>query len=146
MILYGLFFVSGASGLVYQVVWTRQFGNVFGYTVYSAALVTSVFMGGLGVGGYVMGRLADARFRTDASWPLRAYAASEWGIALWGALLAVLLPRLQTLAPLFTQYVADAHHFHELSFGSTLLRYGAAVVLLAPSPLAMGGTLHDRIA
>ncbi len=32
------FFFSGISGLVYQVVWVREFGNVFGNTVRSAAL------------------------------------------------------------------------------------------------------------
>src|SRR5207249_10106955 len=32
-----LFFLSGASGLIYQVVWVREFGNVFGNTLYSAS-------------------------------------------------------------------------------------------------------------
>ena len=45
-----LFFLSGASGLIYQVVWVREFGNVFGNTIHSAALVIAVFMAGLGVG------------------------------------------------------------------------------------------------
>ena len=31
-----LFFLSGISGLIYQVAWVRLFGNVFGNTVYSA--------------------------------------------------------------------------------------------------------------
>ena len=48
--LYLLFFCSGLSGLIYQVVWVRVFGNVFGNTVYSAALVVAVFMLGLGAG------------------------------------------------------------------------------------------------
>ena len=56
-----LFFCSGASGLIYQVVWVREFGNVFGNTIYSAALVIAVFMCGLGVGSYVGGRWADRR-------------------------------------------------------------------------------------
>ena len=41
--LYVLFFCSGISGLIYQVVWIREFGNVFGNTVYSAALVIAVW-------------------------------------------------------------------------------------------------------
>ena len=42
--LYLLLFLSGASGLIYQLVWVRQFGNVFGNTIHSAALVIGVFM------------------------------------------------------------------------------------------------------
>ncbi len=51
------FFVSGASGLIYEIVWVRQFGLLFGSTVYSAALVTGIFMCGLGLGSW-LGRLA----------------------------------------------------------------------------------------
>lgn len=43
-----LFFLSGISGLIHQVVWVREFGSVFGNTVYSASTVTAVFMCGLG--------------------------------------------------------------------------------------------------
>ena len=59
---YLLFFCSGLSGLIYQVVWVRVFGNVFGNTVYSASLVIAVFMLGLGVGSYVVGIWADLRY------------------------------------------------------------------------------------
>ena len=48
---YFLFLLSGISGLIYQVVWVREFGAVFGNTVYSAAAVMAVFMCGLGFGG-----------------------------------------------------------------------------------------------
>ena len=36
--IYLLFFLSGLSGLIYQVVWVRMFGNVFGNTIYSASI------------------------------------------------------------------------------------------------------------
>ena len=48
--LYLAFFCSGLSGLIYQVVWVRVFGNVFGNTIYSASAVVAVFMLGLGAG------------------------------------------------------------------------------------------------
>ena len=35
-LLHLLFFCSGVSGLIYQVVWVRSFGNVFGNTIHSA--------------------------------------------------------------------------------------------------------------
>jgi len=43
-VLYLLFFFSGASALIYEVVWVRVFANVFGNTVYSASIVTAIFM------------------------------------------------------------------------------------------------------
>ena len=66
-----LFFASGVSGLIYQVMWVRQFAGVFGNTMHSAALVTGVFMGGLGVGSYAFGRWADRWHRDDPRIPLR---------------------------------------------------------------------------
>lgn len=59
--LYLLFFGSGGSALVYEVVWVRVFANVFGNTIYSysASIVTAVFMLGLGIGAVAAGRLAD---------------------------------------------------------------------------------------
>jgi spermidine synthase len=53
MPLNAVFFASGISGLVYQVVWVRQFGQVYGNTVHSAAIVVAIFMIGLGAGGYL---------------------------------------------------------------------------------------------
>ncbi len=76
--LYLLFFGSGASSLIYEVVWVRVFANVFGNTIYSASIVTAVFMLGLGIGGYVAGAWADRRYKSrpgiDASrvWIVRA--------------------------------------------------------------------------
>jgi spermidine synthase len=57
-----LFFLSVLSGLIYQVVWVHEFGYVFGNTVYSASLIIAVFMLGLGVGSYVVGRWADRQY------------------------------------------------------------------------------------
>jgi len=39
------FFLWGATGLVYQVVWLRILGLVFGHTVYATTSVLSAFYG-----------------------------------------------------------------------------------------------------
>ncbi|MBD3321638.1 MAG: hypothetical protein GF350_11140 [Chitinivibrionales bacterium] len=51
-----LFFISGCSGLIYQIVWGRMFGLVFGNTVYAYSTVLAAFMGGLGIGSLLAGR------------------------------------------------------------------------------------------
>ena len=74
---YLLFFCSGLSGLIYQVVWVRAFGLVFGNTIHSASLVIAVFMLGLGVGGYVVGTWADRRYRVRPDSLLRVFGFFE---------------------------------------------------------------------
>jgi spermidine synthase len=141
LVLHSLFFVSGAAGLIYEVVWVRQFGTVFGSTVYSVALVTALFMCGLGLGGYAAGRFADASFREDPRSPLRWYGRVELAIGALALALAFLLPRLAPLAAQIAHYVPDEAGFQRLSAASSIARYAVAAALLAPITLLMGATL-----
>ena len=136
-----LFFLSGASGLIYQVVWVREFGNVFGNTLYSASLVVAVFMAGLGFGGYVAGRWADRRYAARPESLLATYGYFELGIGVLGFLVSLLLPRLGAVAAAISSYSQDARGWYVLSPGSQLARYAIAVAVLVPITLLMGGTL-----
>src|SRR5881296_560201 len=111
-VLYLLFFVSGLSGLIYQVVWVREFGNVFGNTVYSAAMVVAVFMLGLGVGSYAVGAWADRRYASRPETLLRAYAYVELAIAALGFGISLLLPRLGELEAWVSSYTRDQHGWY----------------------------------
>jgi len=82
---YLLFFCSGVSGLIYQVVWVRAFGNVLGNTIYSASLVIAVFMLGLGVGSYGVGTWADRRYGVRPDSLLRVFGAFELAIGVMQA-------------------------------------------------------------
>ena len=53
------FFVSGGSGLLYQVVWTRRLVLLFGATSYAVSTVLAIFFLGLAIGSWLGGRLAD---------------------------------------------------------------------------------------
>ena len=132
-----LFFCSGASGLIYQVVWVREFGYIFGNTIYSAALVIAVFMCGLGVGSYLGGRWADRR----PGRLLAAYALLELGVGLLALGVALLLPQLGALSAAFSSYGRGTEGWYVLSTPSYLVRYLIAVVLLAPITTLMGATL-----
>ncbi|MBW1807193.1 MAG: hypothetical protein JRJ87_03295 [Deltaproteobacteria bacterium] len=136
-----VFFLSGVSGLIYQVIWVRVFGNVFGNTIHSAALVTAVFLLGLGAGAYVIGRWSDKKFSKNPLAPLRLYAWSEFLIGALGLMLTFGLPELTGLSAAFSSYEVDASGWHELSWGSHLFRYFLGIVLLAPASFLMGGTL-----
>jgi spermidine synthase len=141
LLLHLLFFASGAAGLIYEVVWVRQFGTVFGSSVYGVAIVTALFMCGLGVGGFAAGRFADARFREDPRQPLRWYGRFELAIAVLALAVALGLPQLESVSAAVASYVPDARGWYHLSPGSSLARYAIAAALLAPITLLMGGTL-----
>jgi predicted membrane-bound spermidine synthase/tetratricopeptide (TPR) repeat protein len=140
-LVYLLFFLSGFSGLIYQVVWVREFGNVFGNTIYSASVVVAVFMVGLGVGSWVVGAWADRRYVAQPESLLRTYGHVELLIGLLGLGISVLLPHLSAVSALVSSYSRDANGWYVLSTTSSLARAGIAVVLLIPITLLMGGTL-----
>jgi predicted membrane-bound spermidine synthase len=80
LILYALFFWSGCSALIYQVMWQRMLFTVFGVDLTSITVIVSVFMFGLGLGGLIGGRLAD-RMPTRL---LVLYVVIELYIAIFG--------------------------------------------------------------
>ena len=139
--LYFLFFCSGLSGLIYQVVWVRVFGNVFGNTIYSSSLVIAVFMLGLGAGSYLVGAWADRRYATAPASLLRTYGYVELVVAALGLSISLVLPRLDTLTAISSSYVIDKTGWFILSPMSFVARGAIAVVLLAPITMLMGGTL-----
>lgn len=137
---YILFFASGTSGLVYEVIWMRQLGNVFGNTIHAAATTASVFMLGLGLGGLVIGRLADSRIR-DPRWLLGAYALFEILIGISGLLLVIGIPKLSGVSALISSYDPTPSPYFHLARSTTLLRILVSVGLLLPPTFLMGGTL-----
>src|SRR5260221_7385712 len=86
------FFVSGAAGLIFEVVWFHRFGLVFGQSVGATSIVLSSFMGGLALGTALVG-WQGRRLGTL----LRAYAAIEVVVAVAGLALTYALPHLPKL-------------------------------------------------
>lgn len=124
------FLASGASGLVYQVVWMRELTLVFGATTLAVSTVLAVFMGGLALGSYVGGRVADRAAR-----PLVTYGVLELGIAIYGAL----IPLLFALLPHVYQPLWRAAGLSFLAL--SLVRFVLAAALLAVPTILMGATL-----
>src|SRR6185369_13135448 len=68
LILYPLFFVSGAAGLGYQAVWLRMLTGGVGHEAPAMLGVASAFLAGLGLGAWMLGK----RVRSSSS-PLGWY-------------------------------------------------------------------------
>ncbi len=129
--LFALFFLSGAAGLVYQVVWTRMLTLVFGATVYAVSAVLTVFMAGLAGGSFFIGRRVDK----PGVNLLRLYGRLEIGIGLYCLASPFLIGLVKFL------YVAAAPAFAGSFTAFSLFRFGLSVIVLAVPTFLMGGTL-----
>lgn len=121
---------SGFCSLIYQVGWLREFRLVFGASTAASAAVLAIFIGGLGLGGLLLGKRADASRQ-----PLMLYGNLELVIAATAAISPLLLTAIRHL------YIATGGTF-ALGLGvGTALRVVLAALVLAIPTIAMGGTL-----
>ena len=126
-----MFVLSGATSLVYEVVWLRQLVLIFGSTLFATSSVLSTFMGGLALGAFIAGRMMR-----DRGHPLRIYGLLELGIGIY----ALLVPFLfDALTPIY-RALWNAGASESFTLFSLAKFAGIAVVLLPPTIL-MGATL-----
>ncbi len=124
------FFVSGVTGLIYEVVWTRLLTRVMGNTHYSIATVLTIFMAGLALGSYLGGRWIDGKKN-----PLFVYATLEGAIGIY----CLLIPSIIDSAfPLF-EWVYQTQN-ESYSKASLCRFFICGAILLIPTAL-MGATL-----
>jgi spermidine synthase len=125
-----IFVLSGAAGLMYEVVWSRQLVLVFGNTTQAVSTILTGFFGGMAIGSFVGGRLAD-RVRS----PLRLYGLLEL------ALVVVVVATPVTFRLLHEVYRGVYGSIEGQPLLLALLRFGLAVLALAPATVLMGATL-----
>ncbi|MFC1951219.1 fused MFS/spermidine synthase [Chloroflexota bacterium] len=124
------FFLSGLASLIYQVLWVRQLGLIFGTTLQAVSTVLAVFMAGLALGSFLFGRIAD---RTKS--PMRLFAYLEVGIGVYVMLIPLIFMALNAI---------QVSIYAALPTGSSAITWlrilGCFIVLIVPATL-MGGTL-----
>ncbi|MDJ0652604.1 MAG: fused MFS/spermidine synthase [Xanthomonadales bacterium] len=120
-----LFFLSGMTGLVYQSVWSHYLGNFLGHAAYAQAAILVIFMGGLGLGGYIGSRVG--RYE---SVPFQLYAILELVIGVAALVFHWL-------------FVYSTKEFIEPGGGALLvntLRFLLSAALLLPPSILLGMT------
>ncbi len=125
-----VFFLSGATSLVYETVWGRELHLVFGTSQFAIATVLAAFMTGLALGGWIGGQLAERVAR-----PLRLYGILEACVGAYALLFPTIVDNLEPI------YLAFWHATDPgpVAFGAfQFLILGAA--LLVPTA-CMGATL-----
>lgn len=90
------FFISGASALIYQVLWVKQLTLMFGSTTLAVSTILASFMGGLALGSYIMVRKSDKINKV-----ILAYALLEIGIGVY----AFILPFLFDLTDIIYRFI-----------------------------------------
>lgn len=127
-----LFIISGAAGLIYQIVWFKFLGLFLGNTTHAQMIVLATFLGGLAAGNFVIGKRAD-----DVKNPARFYALLEIGIGIY----CFFYPFLSlNLGELFLKTAAN-YSIDSSSFVFYFFRFLLAALLLFIPTFAMGGTL-----
>ncbi|HKZ46463.1 MAG TPA: fused MFS/spermidine synthase, partial [Thermodesulfobacteriota bacterium] len=129
-VIYFMFFLSGAAALMYEVIWVRSLSLIFGGTHLAVTSVLSVFMAGIAIGSYIIGRCVD---RIEK--PLRLYGLLELGVAVFAVAFAGLIKAYPSIYILLAQGREDSPLY--LSFIRVLF---AILALIIPTTL-MGGTL-----
>ncbi len=89
-----IFVLSGAAALIDEIVWSRQLVLVFGNTTQAVSAILAGFFGGIAIGSFVGGRIAD-RVRD----PLRMYGFLELALAVVVRADAVHVPADQRPVP-----------------------------------------------
>jgi spermidine synthase len=131
IVLAGLCFIfSGATGLIYEILWARMLGLVFGGTTLAVSTVLAAFMGGLALGSALAGRLS-ARIKR----PLWTYGWMEVGVALYALLVPFMFRWVDNLYALIWQ------QFHPGFFAFSVWRFVLSCLMLLVPTTLMGATL-----
>ncbi len=125
-----LYFFSGATALVYELVWSRMLMHVFGSTAVALGTVLAAFMAGMAIGSWLIGKAADKSNNC-----LRLYALLEIGLALAALVSHILLSRI---GPVHLA-LHDVFGFSATVFG--LIRFLLAFSLVMGPTILMGATL-----
>ncbi|NIN72744.1 MAG: hypothetical protein GTO46_12640 [Gemmatimonadetes bacterium] len=130
LLILALFFLSGACGLVYEVVWMRMLTLIFGATAFATSTILASFFAGLALGSFYFGRVID-----KGRDPLLVYALLEAGIGISAFLMPLLFSGITEI------YVGISQRYAISYYQVSLLRFALAFsVMLVPATL-MGGTL-----
>jgi spermidine synthase len=128
-LLYILFFVTGAAGMVFETAFARQLQLIFGSTLSSVSVVVAVFFGGMALGAALLGRYAD-RYS-----PVRLYGILEIGAAAWALLAVLLVPQVRAVYSHVRPLIPHS------GIARILSQSVLAAVVLLPLTMLIGATL-----
>jgi len=127
------FFLSGLSGLIYEILWTRMIIKIIGSAPFAISIILTIFMGGLGLGSYLAGRLID-RVREPLVL-VRIYGMLELAIGVYAILIPLFLTAFKPLQTILYNELYDRFLIYNL------LTFVSSSLILCIPVMCMGATL-----
>ncbi len=125
-----LFFFSGLATLIYEVLWMKELGLLFGNTAYASATTLAAFFLGLALGGYFWGQHA-----IKLENPLHTYGLLEIAVVISVTGYFLILDGFYALYPtLFAKFGQTTGLF-------IAVKFALAILVLFPPAFLLGGTL-----
>jgi spermidine synthase len=133
-----LFFFSGLTALIYEIVWIRLFSIAFGQTSPALATVLAVYLGGLALGSWVAGKIAPLNPVRCLSW----YGAAEVLTGVYALATPLLIQATQPfLKMVYSSGVTQVGVVRALLCSAVLLP--VTVLIGASLPLLAGHEQHQ---
>ncbi len=128
-VLYLVFVLSGAAGLIYESIWTRYLGLFVGHSAYAQVIVLVIFLGGMSLGALLIGRRSEQVKR-----PLFWYAVVELGTGVIGLVFHDVFVGVTGFA------YSNVFPNVGLGFAQTVVKWGIAALLILPQSVLLGMT------
>ena len=124
-----IFLLSGAAGLWYESAWARYLSLFVGHAAYAQAIVLVIFLGGMAIGAWFVGRITERLPR-----PLLAYALAEAAVGVAGLFFHDIYLAVTGWA------YASAFPAAGGPVSLMLMRWGLAALLILPQSVLLGAT------
>lgn len=125
-----LFFLSGFTGLCYEICWIRSSSQIFGSTTFAVSSVVALFFTGMAFGSHYFGSRSN-----HYSEPLKVYALLEIGIGIF----AVISLQLLSIFEIPYQWLYSSYYQNGIVISAIRLLLIALIII--PPTFLMGGTL-----
>jgi spermidine synthase len=125
-----LFFISGATALIYELIWSKYLSLIFGSTIYAQTAVLSTFMLGLALGSWLVGKLVSR-----SSSALKLYGGLEILIGVYGFCFPIIYHFADRI------FIQQGQAIYDQSGRLLLLKIILSIFLLIIPTILMGGTL-----
>ena len=128
-LLYVVFVLSGAAGLICESIWTRYLGLFVGHSAYAQVIVLVIFLGGMSLGALLIGRRTERVTR-----PLFWYAIVELATGMIGLVFHDVF--------VATTNFTYSSIFPAIGLGTaqTIVKWGIAGLLILPQSILLGMT------
>ncbi len=148
-LLHVFFLLSGMTGLIYQILWSRRLSIIFGHTVFAISSILAAFMGGLALGSYLAGKTADQLDLTDDKKPgillaltagsfsphMRLYGLLSLGIGIYAFFTPFLI---DVVGMIYTRLMGA---FSLSLYPMSIITFILSVMIFILPTMAMGATL-----